>query len=191
MEAVRAMAEELDIEPGHAFQVCQTALALFDQTTGLHGLGPSERDLLEAAALLHDTGYRISVQGHHKHSRDVILGLELPGFSDEERKAVACIARYHRKADPKPGHTLFGALSATDQEIVRRLAAFLRLADGLDRLHIASAQSVRVESNENLVRILVKQRRLCPTDVWGGQRKCGLFERVFNVRVEVMAEKTA
>ncbi len=189
MDMVRTMAGELDIEPGHALQVCETALALFDQTMELHALGPRERVLLEAAALLHDTGYRIGVQRHHKHSRDVILGLELPGFSDEERTVVACIARYHRKADPKPEHTLFGALSETDQEIVRRLAALLRIADGLDRLHISSTQAVRVKREDTLVRILVDQRRPCPTDIWGGQRKCGLFERVFNVRVELIAGK--
>lgn len=188
IEAVRMMANELDIEPSHAFQVCKTALSLFDQTGMLHKLGAHERDLLEAAALLHDTGYHIGVQKHHKHSRDIIMGQELPGFDETERKIIACIARYHRKAEPRPEHTLFGTLETAGQEVVLRLAAILRVADGLDRLHIASAQSIRVEHDESLVRIIVEQRRPCPTDLWGGQRKCGLFERVFNLRVELIAD---
>ncbi|HPO15834.1 MAG TPA: HD domain-containing protein [Candidatus Hydrogenedentes bacterium] len=189
MEAIRTMVNELDIEPSHAVQVCRIALSLFDQTPSLHRLGARERDLLEAAALLHDTGYRIGVQKHHKHSRDVIMGQDLPGFDEIERKIVACIARYHRKAEPKPEHTLFGTMETAGQEVVLRLAAILRIADGLDRLHIASAQSIRVEHEESLVRIIVEQRRPCPTDLWGGLRKCGLFERVFNLRVELLADK--
>lgn len=109
LDAVRTLAHELDPEPEHVFQVGKTALSLFDQTTALHGLGEDERPLLEAAALLHDTGLRKGVQRHHKHSRDVIMGLELPGFSGNEKKIIACIARYHRKAEPRREHGIFRA----------------------------------------------------------------------------------
>lgn len=189
MDAVRARARELDLEPDHVFQVCRLALSIFDQSTELHHFGAPERALLEAGALLHDVGYQRGAQRHHKHSRDVILGLELPGFSETQRKIVACLARYHRKADPNPSHAVFRDLNADDQAVVQRLAAILRIADGLDRLHVASAQALRIEHAGGILRILVQQRRPCPTDLWGGLRKAELFQQVFGVRVELIEDK--
>ena len=54
--------------PDHTRQVARLALSLFDQTRGLHGLGPREREWLEFAALLHDVGGHISYIGHDEHS---------------------------------------------------------------------------------------------------------------------------
>ncbi len=54
-------------------------------------------------------------------------------FSPREREIVANVARYHRKALPKPRHENFARLSGADQELVGKLGGILRLADGLDR----------------------------------------------------------
>ncbi len=189
LEAVRAMARELDMEPEHCFQVCATALSLFDQTRDLHELGDDARGLLEAAALLHDTGYSYGVRRHHKYSRDIILGLDLPGFSESEKKIVACVARYHRKAAPREAHGVYRDLSPDAQRTVRRLAAILRIADGLDRLHVASAQAVTVVRRDVSVLILVRQRRPSPTDIWGGLRKADFFSETFGVRVDIVPEE--
>ncbi len=48
---------------------------------------------------------------------------------------IALIARYHRKSAPKPSTRGFAALSPDDQNVVRVLAAILRVAIGLDRSH--------------------------------------------------------
>ncbi|NTU51408.1 MAG: HD domain-containing protein, partial [Candidatus Aminicenantes bacterium] len=109
-----ALARDIDLEPDHVFQVCKTALSIFDQTGELHQLGAAERPLLEAGALLHDCGFQRGPQRHHKHSRDLILELELPGFSESEKKIVACVARYHRKAAPEPTHAVFRDLSSQE-----------------------------------------------------------------------------
>jgi hypothetical protein len=55
-------------DEAHCRQVTALALSLFDQTTALHGLGPAERELLEAAGLLHDVGYAVAQSSRHKHS---------------------------------------------------------------------------------------------------------------------------
>lgn len=39
-----------------------------------------------------------------------------------------------------------------------------------------------------MLRIIVHQRRPCPTDIWGGLRKAGLFEQLFGVRVDLVAD---
>ncbi len=152
-------------------------------------MGGRERRLLHAAALLHDIGHTISVFQHHKHARDLILQEDLPGFSDEERRMIACVARYHRKAHPQPTHKIYRDLSGGDQETVARLAALLRIGDGLDRSHGASTRSLRVMRTACSLRIYVSQRRPNDIDIWGANRKRQLFEDIFGLEVEIIAEE--
>lgn len=187
METIRELSRELDPEPEHVFHVCELAMSLYAATRALHGLGEHEQRLLEAAALLHDTGYKIDAERHHKCSRDIILGLDLPGFSKRDRAVIACIARYHRKGHPQPKHKTFCDLSVEEQDLVRKLAAVLRIADGLDRAHVAATRSLHVEREGRVVNIRVEQEPASPADLWGGLRKRGLFEEVFGVRVEIYA----
>ena len=99
----RELVARYKLDQKHAEKVAELALSLFDQTEPLHGLGKQERIYLEAAALLHDIGYFISMQKHHKHSHYIIANSEIVGLSPAERLVVAGIARYHRKADPRRG----------------------------------------------------------------------------------------
>ena len=186
--AMEALCARYDVDREHTRQVCRLALDLFDQTTELHGLAPQARELLEAGALLHDIGRARSDQRHHKNSRDLILEHGLPGLAEDELRMVACLARYHRKADPDPGHVFYKDLPAQSQEIVRRLAALLRIADGLDRAHESTVESVRAEAAPGGWRLVVRQKQLSRMDIWGAERKSGLFRAVFGTKTEIVAE---
>ncbi len=186
--AIEDLRRRYYVDPQHTTQVCRLALALFHQTMELHGLAPQARELLEAGALLHDLGRSQGDQGHHKRSRDLILEHGLPGFPLDELRTVACLARYHRKADPDPGHRSFNDLPEQLQEIVRRLAAILRIADGLDRAHESTVEEIRAEAAPGGWRIAVRQTRPSRMDIWGAERKAGLFEAVFGVKTEIAAE---
>ena len=188
LAAIRRLAREVDPEPAHAFQVCRSAQLLFDRTNAIHGLDHAARRLLTAAALLHDIGHTISVQGHHKHARDLILGYDLQGFTERERSIVACVARYHRKAHPRSNHKVFADLVHDDQTLVECLAALLRIADGLDRAHDAAVRDIRVKQTDDAVVIHAVLRRPSPTDIWGGQRKSGLFQEAFGIGIEIVGE---
>ena len=188
-EAAREFAQAHDPDPEHAFQVCKNSLALFDALEDLHGLGKEERFLLEAAALMHDTGYEKCPMQHHKGSRDLILASNLEGFSSRELAMVACIARYHRKGPPQPSHKAYGDLEKADRETVRRLAAILRVADGLDRCHMQSFGSLRAKQSHDRVSLYVRQRACNPTDIETAIRKGDLFEEVFGVKLEIVSEE--
>ncbi|MBN2309796.1 MAG: HD domain-containing protein [Candidatus Hydrogenedentes bacterium] len=186
--AVEELARAIDPEPEHAFQVCALSLALFDATQPVHGVGAAGRRRLAAAALLHDTGWTNNPGAHHKGSRDVILGARLDGFSAVERRMIACVARYHRKAHPAPGHKVYGDLRGDEQAEVCRLASILRIADGLDRSHCGGTRVARVARRGGVFRLYVEQARPSPADLFGGMRKRGLFEETFGVRVDIVAE---
>jgi len=151
---VRRLARQLDPDPEHAEHTARLSVELFDRTESLHGLDGHARELLHAAAMVHNVGLFISHSSHHKHSYYVIRNSEqLTGFTDHEIELIAVIARYHRKSLPADKHPEFGALSKPDQRLVRVLAGLLRLAIGLDRRHAASVRSVRVFVDDGLVRI--------------------------------------
>lgn len=186
--AIRAVMEKLDPEPEHGRQVWRLARRLFDETRAVHGLDDSARALLEAAALMHDVGFRTGARKHHKHSRDWILAHDLPGFSEEERGIIACVARYHRAGHPDPKHKVYRDLPREQQELTRRLAALLRIADGLDRAHLAATHGLRAEVEGDGLRVYAVQDTLSETDIWGAMRKRFLFEEVYGLRVEVLPE---
>ncbi|MBI4558292.1 MAG: HD domain-containing protein [Candidatus Hydrogenedentes bacterium] len=186
IQAARRFAREHDSEPEHAFQVCKTSLQLFDGLVERHGLGAAERRLLEAAALLHDTGYDVDPVRHHKISRDLIVDSRLEGFTKEQLAIVACVARYHRKAHPDQTHRVYRDLSRRARSVVDRLAAILRVGDGLDRSHSACTCGVRIEQKGTALRLLVQQRRPNPIDIEGALRKRQWFEEVFKVRLDIV-----
>ena len=104
---------------------------LFRKLEKLHALGEKELLLLQAGSLLHKSGLFINNQGYHKHSFYLILNTEIPGFSPEERRMAALIARYHRKSFPAFHHQEYMVLSREKRGQVCKLAALLRLGCGL------------------------------------------------------------
>jgi exopolyphosphatase/guanosine-5'-triphosphate,3'-diphosphate pyrophosphatase len=70
---------------------------------------PVARDLLEAAAVLHDIGYIVNYAQHHKHAYHLIMHADLlgdsgGGFSRREVEVLANVVRYHRRAEPRSRH---------------------------------------------------------------------------------------
>jgi exopolyphosphatase/guanosine-5'-triphosphate,3'-diphosphate pyrophosphatase len=98
----------------------------------LHELPDKYAKILHAAAMLHDIGLFIAYEKHHKHSYYLIKSSGPTSFDAAELDLIANIARYHRKAHPSPKHLPFNQLSALQQDVVRKLSAILRVADGLD-----------------------------------------------------------
>src|SRR3954467_13734804 len=90
--SVRNLAAEYDQSNAHTAHVAELALTMWDAL----GTGdPIERELLWAAAMLHDIGMSIDYDDHHKHSRYLILNAGLPGFSPRETALIGQMARYH------------------------------------------------------------------------------------------------
>jgi len=181
---VLALAQRTPTMLDHARQVARLACRLFDLTAPVHNLGEREREWLEHAALLHDVGYSIHFQRHHKHSLYLISTSTLDGFDPREIEVIAHVARYHRGARPKARHDGFAALERWQQRTVERLAALLRVANALDRTHAARV----VEIYASLVRrrkVVVEV--LSPYDVSlelaSARHRSDLFERTFGRRL--------
>jgi exopolyphosphatase/guanosine-5'-triphosphate,3'-diphosphate pyrophosphatase len=121
---------------------------MFDSlaASGLLDPASGERELLWAAAMLHDVGMTISYDDHHKHSYYLNVSAELPGFDPRERALIAQISRYHRKGAAKLGE-MSALAQAGDEELLERCSLILRLAEHLERGRDQSVSEVRLRPN--------------------------------------------
>lgn len=186
MAAVERFADAASGEPAHGRQVARLAGRIFTQIGPIFGLNPEDQTLLEIAARLQDVGYLINYEKHHKHSYHLILNSGLPGFKPGELELIANVARYHRGAKPKRKHANFRQLSPENQTRVRRLAAILRLAGGLDRTHSGQIRDVIVErSGDNELSMTVIAPENPEVDLWSARRRAKMFEKVFETSLAI------
>jgi exopolyphosphatase/guanosine-5'-triphosphate,3'-diphosphate pyrophosphatase len=187
--SVKQLAERSHYEALHAGQVQKLALRLFDSIGARIGCHPEDRQTLSDAAMLHDIGYHINYDKHHKHSYHLITHAELLGMTPAEQVIVANVARYHRGAEPSKAHENFGPLSAADRARVRRLAAILRVADGLDRGHTAAVADLRVRWLERALRIIPvpAEGASIRLELWGASKKSDLLSEIAGAPVEIVA----
>jgi exopolyphosphatase/guanosine-5'-triphosphate,3'-diphosphate pyrophosphatase len=186
-DEVQAPFAHLEFNRVHTRSVARLALSLFDETAWLHGMGAAERRLLWYAALLHDVGQGIDYVGHHKHSMALILECHELALTPSDLQRVACLARYHRGADPKGSHPLYGTLPERDRGIICRLAAILRIADGLDRGQIGRVEDLRIARGDGRpITIWIYSAQKPALEIAAGTKKAALFVRVFHrpIRIE-------
>ena len=165
----------------HVQHVARLALGMFDDlaAAGLHDGDPAERELLWAAAQLHDIGVRVDYDDHHKHSRYLILNAGLPGWTQREIALVAQMARYHRKGSP--GLDDLDRLAVKgDRDRVARCSAILRLAEHLERSRDQLVRSARVEVRDGAVELRLEGGGDVSLARWAAQRETELFERTFS-----------
>ncbi|HRP62263.1 MAG TPA: Ppx/GppA phosphatase family protein [Phycisphaerales bacterium] len=187
MQLVKQFAVACNDDRHHSEHVTELSLQIYDQlivqldAQTERWAQPEARELLCAAANLHDIGYSINYARHHKHSYHLIIHSELGGFTHRELEVVANIARYHRRADPKIKHDNFAKLNGDDRELVRRLSAILRIADGLDRAHAQFVKHVSVEMRNGTIWFLIHADADPVVDIWGAARKSQLFQKSFGL----------
>lgn len=183
-------AERCHYEEPHARQVRRLALQLYDQLASRLGCEPGDREILADAALLHDVGYHISYERHHKHSYHLILHADLLGVTPQEQVAIANVARYHRGKPPKKTHENFGGLDRALRRRIARLAALLRVADGLDRGHVGAVDTVTVTCERREVRIAataVPESGALRLELWGASRKSQLLAELLDAELTFVA----
>ena len=114
---------------------------------------------------------------------NLILENGIAGFDEEETKIIAHIARYHRSSLPdETKHKRFASLDENQKQLVKKLGAILRIADGLDKP--AKNLILRIEAKETpeSIDFYLKTIGFKPK-LKMAQEKSDMFETVFNKKV--------
>lgn len=190
-ESLEQVCQKYSYDVAHSRQVSQLALNLFYQLQPLHKLAEKYASILHAAAMLHDIGLFIGDGKHHKHSYYLIKSSGMKSFSKLDLELVANIARYHRKAHPSQKHLGFSQLSPVDQDVVRKLSSFVRVADALDfrREQRVESISCALDKSKSLTISVAAAANVRDELEWA-DKKGKLIQEVFHLELVMQRAKT-
>jgi exopolyphosphatase / guanosine-5'-triphosphate,3'-diphosphate pyrophosphatase len=189
MEWVRLFARKCRANERHCEHVAKLAAQIFDGIQRRFDLPSYARDVLQAAALLHDIGYLISHSKHHKHTYHLIMHGDFPTFSPHEVELIANVARYHRRAFPRKSHPNLVRLSRDDRRLISQLSGILRIADGLDRTHTGSVTAVQSRVLRNRTRLTIEASTAPEVERADAERKSDLFQEAFGTELDLVWRK--
>lgn len=178
------LARKFQIDLDHAQHVGDLARQIFRALRPEHHMDVRCETILYVGALLHEAGLFISTPGYHKHSFYLISNSEIFGLNSLDHKLVSLVARYHRRAAPKPTHEGFAQLDRDSRVVLSRLAGILRLS-----IALAHSRSQRIRRMEC---VLEKNRLIIRAQGRTGdlsmeqlelRQNSGLFQDVFGISV--------
>jgi exopolyphosphatase/guanosine-5'-triphosphate,3'-diphosphate pyrophosphatase len=186
--SVKNLAGQYDADTAHTDHVAVLALHLWDEmaAAGAHPAAREERELLWAAAMLHDIGVAVDYDDHHKHSRYLILNAGLPGFSPRETALIGQMARYHRKGQPTLGE-FEPLMRRGDDALLTRCAAVLRVAEQLERPRDQSVRRVHVSHPDGRVELRLESDVDVTVPRWAAEREGDIFALAFGRDLAVVA----
>jgi len=176
------LARKYHADERHGLHTATLARAIFEATQAEHGMGETERLLLDVASIVHDIGNYVAARGHHRHAYYLLVNSEVFGLSKMDLEIVANVARYHRKGAPQADHPAYAALPRGARLTVNRLSAILRVADALDKAHAQRIQNPKITVEEGELRIDVEGAEDLALERLTLDQKCGLFEEVFGLK---------
>ncbi|AKJ65052.1 CHAD domain-containing protein [Kiritimatiella glycovorans] len=171
-------------EDPHTKYVARLARTLFDAAAPVFGLEAGDRDVLETAARLHDIGFALNPPQHEVMSAEIILREGIGEWEESRVRRVAAVAASHRGTPEAASSMLADLAPELEDPGVRRLAAILRVADGLDHGHIQDAKIRAMSFREDAVRLDVKTRWY-RANADCAQRKADLWDEVFPLPLRV------
>ncbi len=172
-------------QESHVDHVVHLALSLFDQLQDDPLCGPTERELLWAACMLHDIGMSVDYNDHHRHSYYLALNSGLPGYTHRELALIALMTRYHRRGVPELGE-LSSIMDKDDDKRLLKMTALLRLAEQLDRSRDGSVRDVRLHLDTDWAQLEAISDRDISVAIWSAQRHVDVFQAAFGKTLEIV-----
>jgi CHAD domain-containing protein len=149
LKRIEVWASFLDPDVKHSRRVAHLALQLYD---GLVRAGLIDqnrnrsRELLQAAATVHEVGRSAGNRGRHKNTERLVRKVERPLlWTRQDLNVIAYVARHYRGS--LPGRTqsrLLEGMSAGIRHKAQELAGVLRLANALDAEHEGTIRGIKV-----------------------------------------------
>ena len=176
------LGRKYEFDEPHAV-VADLSRALFSALKEEHGLDARSELILYLAALLHEIGAFISHTSLHKHSMYLIQNSDLFGMSPADVLLVSLIARYHRRASPKPTHLGFNTLDRDRRVTMSKLAAILRIAIALDASRSQRVRDISCIRDRSRLIISVPHVEDLSVEQLALRQGRALFEEIYGIQV--------
>lgn len=186
-DSLLAAGKHYHVDMAHARRMRDIAMQLFAALRSVHGLPPDYKEWLSAAAMLYEVGAFINRFGRHRHAYYIIANSEMLGFTPQERRIIAAIARYVGKSRPLPGEPPMKAIPPEEQPCVTRAALLMRLARALNLGRGGAVARVRARerNGEVLLTIVRRGRASVDLELWAVERERGYFREIFGRELSV------
>ena len=180
-DSVLAALAHYHVDLEHAMRVRQSAMRLFQELRSLHRLPPEYKEWIGAAAMLCEVGDYVNRSGRHRHTYYIISHSEILGYTPQQRRVIAAIARYLGKSRPTPGDAPIKVLPPFEQKYIAKASLLLRLAWGLNLGRSGALKSVRVRIHEAAVELILTAKPPLSVDLelWAVERERAYFREVF------------
>jgi exopolyphosphatase/guanosine-5'-triphosphate,3'-diphosphate pyrophosphatase len=188
-ESITRAVAHYRVDMKHALNVRESAMFLFSALRAVHGLAPEFREWLSAAAMLYEVGDYVNRNAHHRHTYYIISNSEILGYTPQQRRIIAAIARYLGKSRPAPEEAPMKTLDPADRPGVQKAIMLLRLARALNLGRSRAVQKVRVSHRAAEVRLTLVPRRRMGVDLelWAIERDAAYFREVFGRELSTAA----
>jgi exopolyphosphatase / guanosine-5'-triphosphate,3'-diphosphate pyrophosphatase len=188
-ESITRAVAHYNVDMKHALDVRESAMFLFSTLRSVHGLAPEFREWLAAAAMLYEVGDYLNRNGHHRHTYYIISNSEILGYTPQQRRIIAAIARYLGKSRPTMEDGPIKAIDPPDRAGVQKAILLLRLARALNLGRSRAVQRVRVSQRAAEIRLTLVPRRRMGVDLelWAIEKDCAYFREVFGRELSTAA----
>ena len=169
---VEGWRRRFNVDRDQANRVRRLALELHAAVAEQWDLGDADcRRLLGWAADLHEIGLMVSSRQPNRHGAYLVENGDFPGFTSEQRRAVALLIRSHRGGFP---NFAFAAFSEPMAGRLKRLAVLLRLAVICERTRTdADSPTVAIAVRDDTIDVVDRRRLARRSCVVAGRTRMG------------------
>jgi exopolyphosphatase/guanosine-5'-triphosphate,3'-diphosphate pyrophosphatase len=180
-ESIMNAVDHYRVDRKHALDVRDAATLLFSGLRSLHRLPPEYREWLSAAAMLYEVGDYVNRNGRHRHTHYIISNSEILGYTPQQRRIIAAVARYLGKSRPSLEDGPMKLLDPADRADVQKAILLLRLARALNLGRSRAVEKVRVGLRSAEVKLTLVPRRRMGVDLelWAIEKERDYFREVF------------
>lgn len=188
-DSILAALKHYHVDVDHAERVRDSVLQLFNGLRPIHRLPPEYWEWIQAAAMLSEVGDYINRTGRHRHTYYIISHSEILGYTPEQRKIIAAIARYLGKSRPSPEDTPIQSLAPSDRKQIAKASLLVRLATALNLGRSGALQTMHLRIRPSAVELVLVPRRslTLELELWAVEKEKAYFREVLGCNFSAAA----
>ena len=185
------MAEHYESDMEHTKNVTHLSMEIFDSVRKISGSTPRDRLLLRVASILHDCGKFVNMMYGTDNSYYLILNTEIIGISEDEKRIIANAIRFNSSVEVPDYSMVASQMSHVDYVRMLKMAAILRLANGMDRSHQQRIQDVRVTISGPELKIMANTIYDITLEQGMMENRSHFFEQIYGLKPVLRQKRRA